>query len=186
MVIDEFMPKFDVSKRYSMMIAASVDSVYSALKNANINDSPLIRILFFLRGLPVIYRSKKNVLKGNKLTVSDISSSGFILLFEKHGDELVIGVAGKFWKLSGDIVRMSPEQFRSFNKTGFAKAVWNFSLRPMGHISTELSTETRILCTDESGRKKFALYWKLIGPFSGIIRREILKIIKRNSEISHA
>ncbi|MBL7961362.1 hypothetical protein JNL27_14105 [bacterium] len=104
------------------------------------------------------------------------------MLYEKRSDELVIGVVGKFWKLSGDIVRMSPEQFRSFNKTGFAKAVWNFSLRPIDQANTELSTETRVQCTDESSRKKFIRYWNVIGLFSGVIRKVMLRIIKRDAE----
>ncbi|MBL7994273.1 hypothetical protein JNM05_02780 [bacterium] len=182
MVIDEFMPVFDVSKRYSTTVSASVNTVYSALKNADINESPLIRALFFLRGLPALFRSKTKIPNTNRLTISDIAHSGFVLLDEKPGEELVVGVVGKFWKLSGNIAHVSPETFMSFNEKDFAKAVWNFSLLPIGQTATELSTETRVHCTDESSRKKFIRYWKLIGPFSGFIRTEILKIIKRNAE----
>lgn len=182
MVIDEFLPVYDVSKRYSVTVSASVDTVYSALKNANINDLPLIRVLFFLRGLPAIFKSKAKIPKTNSLTVSDIAHSGFVLLDEKPGEELVIGIVGKFWKLSGNITRVSPETFISYNERDFAKAVWNFSLRAIDQTATELSTETRVHCTDESSRKKFIRYWKVIGFFSGVIRTEMLKIIKRNAE----
>ncbi|MBL7961448.1 hypothetical protein JNL27_14535 [bacterium] len=182
MVIDEFMPVFDVSKRYSIKVSAPVNNVYSALKDVNIYDSPLIRVLFFLRRLPAIFKSQNKGSTGNKLTISDISNSGFILLDEKCDDELVIGIVGKFWKLSGDIMPVSAKLFRSFNEKGFAKAAWNFSVRPMGQAVTELSTETRVQCTDESSRKKFIRYWKLIGPFSGVVRREMMKLIKRNAE----
>lgn len=182
MVIDEFMPLYDVSKRYSMTISASVDTVYSALKIANINDSPIIRVLFFLRGLPAIFKSKTHTLQKGRLTISDIAGSGFMMLDEKPNDEMVIGIVGKFWKLSGNIHRIPPEQFRAFNENNFAKAAWNFRLRPVNQAVTELSTETRIKCTDEASRKKFSRYWIVIGPFSGIIRKEMLKIVKRDAE----
>ena len=43
-------------------------------------------------------------------------------------------------------------------------------------------TETRVYCLDEVSRKRFKLYWMLIRPFSGLIRREILQAVKRNAE----
>ena len=34
-----------------------------------------------------------------------------------------------------------------------------------------LTTETRMLATDEASRRRFARYWRLIRPASGLIRR---------------
>lgn len=182
MVIDEFMPVYDVSKRYSMTISAPVDKVYSALKSSNINESPFIRILFFLRGLPAIFTSHKQVSGKSKLTIGNIADSGFMLLNEKPNEEIVIGIVGQFWKLSGNIHRIPSEQFSSFNEKEFAKAAWNFFLRSVDPTTTELSTETRVQCMDEKSWKKFRRYWFLIGPFSGIIRKEMLRVIKSNAE----
>ena len=56
-----------------------------------------------------------------------------------------------------------------------------FSLKEK-NSTTELETITRIQCTDESSRKKFSRYWFFIKPFSGIIRKEILKAVKAKSE----
>ena len=63
------------------------------------------------------------------------------------------------------------------------KAVWNFSLSD-GTVSgaTLLKTETRVLCLDEASRRRFRLYWSVVGFFSGIIRREILRVIKNSAE----
>lgn len=105
-----------------------------------------------------------------------------MLLDEKPNEEIVIGVVGKFWKLTGNIQSVSTERFVEFNEKGFAKAAWNFSLRSDGADKTTLTTETRIRCMDDASRRKFKQYWTFIGPFSGIIRKEMLRIIKRDAE----
>jgi hypothetical protein len=43
-------------------------------------------------------------------------------------------------------------------------------------------TETRIVCTDDEARRKFGWYWRLVGPFSALIRRIVLGQIKRSAE----
>ena len=53
-------------------------------------------------------------------------------------------------------------------------------------ISTEdktlLSTETRILCLGPKALKRFRAYWMVIRPFSGIVRKEWLRIAKKMAE----
>lgn len=182
MGIDKFVPVSDVSKNYSIAISAPVEKVYSALKNCDVHDSPVIRFLFLLRGLPVFFKSLRTNSGKRRLTINDIAGSGFMLLDEKTNEEIVIGVVGRFWQLTGNIQHISSEHFVEFEERGFAKAAWNFFLKPEGVNKTLLTTETRIRCTDESSRRKFKRYWAFIGPFSGIIRKEMLRIIKRDAE----
>jgi hypothetical protein len=47
---------------------------------------------------------------------------------------------------------------------------------------TFLSTETRVVATDARTRRAFAVYWFLIRPGSGVIRRELLRVVARRSE----
>jgi hypothetical protein len=40
--------------------------------------------------------------------------------------EVVLGIAGRFWRLDGGIVRgLTPVDFADFRCQGYAKAVWN-------------------------------------------------------------
>lgn len=78
----------------------------------------------------------------------------------------------------------SPLDFCEFEKPGYAKAVWNFSVTEVGSRS-RLTTETRIKCLDDESRRSFGRYWTLIRPFSGLVRMEMLRTIKRRVE-SHA
>jgi len=41
-----------------------------------------------------------------------------------------------------------------------------------------VATETRIRCTDDASRRAFLRYWRVIRPFSGLIRMEMLRSIR--------
>jgi hypothetical protein len=47
---------------------------------------------------------------------------------------------------------------------------------------SRVGTETRIEPTDDAARRRFGRYWRLVGPFSSITRREMLSAIRRRAE----
>jgi hypothetical protein len=174
---------YDVHTTHTIRINASANRVYNASRKFDLSCSPVIRILFFLRSLPALLWSVKKS-KTNSLgnTLDGLLSNGFILLEENPPNEIVLGLVGKFWTLSGCIQRMTPDALAAFNDAGYAKAVWNFHLEEQADGSTLLSTETRVQCTDDVSRKKFLRYWFIVGPFSGLIRKEMLRTIKQQAE----
>ncbi|OLC35432.1 MAG: hypothetical protein AUH81_10350 [Candidatus Rokubacteria bacterium 13_1_40CM_4_69_5] len=73
-------------------------------------------------------------------------------------------------------------RFREPAPPGTAKAAWNFAVGRRSDGATELRTETRVLCADVATRRRFRAYWTLIGPFSGLIRREMLAAVRSAAE----
>lgn len=61
------------------------------------------------------------------------------------------------------------------------KIIWNFKFEQLDN-KTLVSTETRILCLTKRSKILFSLYWFFVRPFSGIIRIEMLKLIRRSAE----
>ena len=45
-----------------------------------------------------------------------------------------------------------------------------------------LATETRVHVPDPASRRKFARYWLVVRPFSGLIRVQVLRAAKRRAE----
>lgn len=170
MLIDEFLPEYDFAGTHSVRIRAIREKVFGLIDEIDFCESAIIRRLLFLRGIS----------NGN-MRLRDLRETNFEILGIRDNRELLLGLAGKFWTLSGHLQKVTAENFRGFDKKGFAKAVWNFSLDDEGR-ETILSTETRIRCPDAESRRKFALYWTFIRPFSGLIRREMLKIVKKKAE----
>jgi hypothetical protein len=99
------------------------------------------------------------------------------------GEELVIGVAGKFWRPDGGrCLDLTAGDFAAFARAGYAKAAWNFKLRTESSTYTLVSTETKIKCFGRAALWKFRFYWSLVSPFSGLIRKAILKQVKTEAE----
>ena len=170
MLIDDFLPKYDFVETHDIKIRASAETVFGVMDEVDLCESPIIRALFFLRGLP-----------NSHLRLRDLKKVKFEILGIEKNKEMLLGLAGKFWTLRGEMQAVNAGNFREFDKKGFAKAVWNFSVNGVGN-ETRLTTETRIRCLDEVSRRSFRFYWTLIQPFSGLIRNEMLKIVKRKAE----
>ena len=172
MLIDEFLPEHDFVETHDISIHAAAADIYRAANEVDFSESPIIRWLMRLRGMSV----------GN-LTLRNLGGSKFEMLGETLNKEMVIGLVGRFWTIAGSLQKIDAESFKRFDTAGYAKAVWNFSLDPHCE-NTLLTTETRIKCLDDDSRRSFGFYWMFIQPFSGLIRMEMLKTIKRRAEMS--
>lgn len=174
------MPTFDVSEYHETTIRAPIEKVYAALQTADLGRSPVIRLLLRLRALPSTATGETS--RNLKLNLETIIKAGFVLLGKSPPNEIALGVVGRFWTRSGARCRVSADEFDAFDRPGYAKAVWNFSLVEESAQITRLATETRVRCLDDASRRRFRLYWCLIAPFSGLIRREALRLVRRSSE----
>ena len=176
--IDESLPDHDFSAAYQISIKAPPPVVYQHLLVSDFNDIWIVRVLMSLRSGKRIQRDQAPIDLRQRLR-----GTGFFILSDVPNDELVIGVAGKFWRPDGGrCLDLTPADFAGFSRPGYAKAAWNFKLRTDVPGSTVLSTETRIKCYGRSALWRFRIYWSLISPFSGLIRKAILGRIRTESE----
>ncbi len=109
-----------------------------------------------------------------------LAQYGFVRLGGVADREMVFGLVGRFWKLVPDLKRVTAEEFPGFSEEGWAKGAIDFAVSPRAG-GTELSTETRVFCFGETARRRFRLYWSLIEPFSGLIRRDLLRSARREA-----
>jgi hypothetical protein len=176
--IDEFLPIYDVSASYEIRIHAPPSIVYQCLLRSDFNDLWLVRLLMTIRSGK---RRPRNRVPG--AVPQRLQGTGFVILDDVPGEELVIGVAGKFWRPDGGrCLDLTADDFGGFARAGYAKVAWNFRLRTKSPKCTVLSTETRIKCFGRAALWKFRFYWSLVGPFSGLIRKAILKQVKTEAE----
>jgi len=178
-LIDELMPRFDEVERHARLVRAAPDDVFAALKRLDLRRSWIVGTLLFLRGVPAALAGRHRRRSRGPLTLEAMTAGGFALLGERPGRELALGVVGRFWTLTGQVIPLDGEAFRAFDRTGYAKAVWDFRVTPEAGGDTRLSTETRILCTDAASLRRFRRYWRVIRPFSGAIRILLLRAVAR-------
>lgn len=177
-LIDDYLPSCDFSETYEISIHAPASVIYERLLVTDFSASWIVRLLLSLRTGKWVRR---------QCAPSDLhqrfEGTGFVILAEVPGEELVIGVAGKFWRPDGGRCHeLTPGNFMAYSRPGGVKVAMNFRLGPGSPNRTLLSTETRISCFGRAAWLKFRLYWSLFAPFSGVIRRAILKQVKAESE----
>jgi hypothetical protein len=177
-LMDEFLPHHDFKAAYELSIHAPSSVVYECLLRSDFNDLWLVRLLVTIRTGKRMPRNHRSSDLRQRL-----QGTGFVILSEVPNEEIVIGVAGRFWRPDGGrCMEINAEDFAGFSRSGFAKVAWNFKLRVESPRSTVLSTETRIKCFGQSALWKFRVYWSLVGPFSGFMRKAILKQVKTETE----
>ena len=94
----------------------------------------------------------------------------------------MLGIAGRFWTPRGDVRRLTPAEFARFEDPGYARAVWTFEIEDVAPAVSRLVTQTRVVCNGNRAKRLFRAYWLIVGPFSGFLRREMLRAIRTDAE----
>jgi len=180
--LDQFVPVYQFAEFHSTSVASPRSQAYRAIKEVTANEIFLFRTLTWIRrfGRP----GPESILSAPEhRPLLDVAlHSGFMLLAEDPGHEIVIGtavVAPPGWRPRG---RPTPEGFQSLHEPGFALAAMNFRLEDAGPGACRITTETRVYATDAHARRRFASYWRVIYPGSALIRRMWLRAIRHRAE----
>jgi hypothetical protein len=185
-VLDRLMPTFQAAERHSATIAASADQVWAVLSQVTVGELRLFRLLMGLRVLPGWLLGRPRVrFDADESLLGWAVRFGFTILGQDAPRELVVGAIGQPWRLVGGrgIAVAGGHDFAAFDQAGYAKMAANFRLAPFAvGRAVQLSTETRVACTDAASARRFARYWWLIRPASSAIRRSWLAAIKRRAE----
>ena len=179
--LDEFMPAFTVRSRHSVWIRADPACVRQALATADLGSPWIVRALMGLRSLPARLRRWTPPAHDRSRGVGAV---GFSVLGETP-DEIVLGLQGRFWTPTGGLVPVDSARFAAGPPVGVAQAAWSFQIAPENG-GTRLSTETRVRTADSNTDRQFRRYWLLIAPFSGLIRRRMLTLVRRAAEAQAA
>jgi hypothetical protein len=138
-LIDALLPHPDIRMCHRRAIPAAPARVFAALRTADLAGSRLVKLLLAIRTLKT---------PEGPLTLDRLTQAGFNLVGERPGEEIVLGVVGKFWKPSGERRPADTVQFERGAPEGEVLAAWNFALtrgeRGTGNgEGTLLTTETR-------------------------------------------
>jgi hypothetical protein len=177
-VLDDFLPRYDVSDVHSVTVGAPPDAVMDAIRELTPREVPLLVALMAVRRVPALLSGHRPQVGGRLL--DGMRKAGFTPLRDSD-DELVFGIVGRFWRLDSGLRKCAADEFAGFSEPGFAKGAINFELQPIGR-RTMVTTETRVAATDEGARRSFKRYWRLIAPGSALIRVAWLRAIRRRAE----
>lgn len=188
MLIDEFLPEYDVVERHRIIIRANRESVFRAIRTADLASAIPVKILLGIRSLPGAIHSRSlarlRARANDPITLGDFEKTGFRILAENPPEEILIGLVGAFWKPRGGIRATDAEHFLGLQEEGTARAAWNFVVHDIGDGKVQLSTETRVKTLDAPSYRAFRTYWFFVRPGSGLIRRYMLRSIRNEAQRS--
>jgi hypothetical protein len=182
-LIDEFLPRWQFRERHERTMDASPAEVARALRHVNLGDSALIAPLFALRAWPArLMQGKAAAAALAPAALGEFFARAFTLLRDAGERGLVVGSVGEFWRAAGGIRAVPAAAFTTDATPGCARLAWAFEFEPLPGGRTRVVTETRIACNDAEALWRMRLYWYLIRPASGLIRRETLRLLARRCE----
>lgn len=180
-LIDKYLPTYHFNEKHSLNISSKPEDIITAVLNYRPDNDLIFRYAMTLRELPIrIF----DLLKGKNFAFrKPFSMENFTLLEQKNNQEIVCGLAGKFWKSDyGQTTIVDAADFLTFCEPASAKLILSFTIDELSKTSTRLITETRVLCLDKTAKRKFAPYWYLIRSVSGLIRLRMLKSISQSAQ----
>jgi hypothetical protein len=156
--LDAYLPTYDFVTRHEVAVDAEPARADRALREVTFKEVPLVRGLLMARGLG--RRSAGDSVLSTMIPRANV-------LEDVPGEGIVLTLSGQFWRMRGR------------GDEPPATAVVDFRAPP-----GRLTTETRVHVPDAVSRRKFGRYWRVVRPFSGLIRVLVLHAAKRRAESS--
>jgi hypothetical protein len=174
MTIDDVLPAWDWRSAHATRVAAPCERAAAATREFTGRDLPVTGALMRVRTL-----GRRTF--DDRPTVETFARIGLVLLADEPDGVVVGGVLSPWRVRGGHRAIASADELRAFAEPGWVRVATAFTVAYQGD-GCRVRTETRIAATDDTARRRFGRYWRLIGPFSSITRREMLAAIRRRAE----
>jgi hypothetical protein len=178
-ILDRFLPAYEVREVHRTIVDAPPELTYAAAEALDFQESALVKGVF--KGRELLMRAKPQAGEPQSF-LSEVRSLGWRVLDEKPGQHLVMGAVTQPWKADVQFRGLGPDEFVSFNEPGYAKIAWTIAVEPNGATGSVFRTETRVMTTDADSRRRFRRYWTMVSPGVLLIRREMLRLVRREAE----
>ena len=112
-----------------------------------------------------------------------MGQGGWVLLGERPGAEIALGLVGKFWLPVITYREVNADAFPTFAEPGFAKTIYALSVRPIDAERSLLTGTMRTATTDESSHRWFQRYWTLgVGSGAHLLANGLLEMTRELAE----
>jgi len=196
MLVDDFLPEYDVSDGVAAAVQADLATTWDALMAVDLievgRQRPLVAVLGAIRMLPDVVSHMLHGelpprpperLRLRDTTALPLGEGGWVLLGERARDEIALGLVGKFWRPVIEFAKVPAERFRDFAEPGYAKTVYALSVRPLAEQRTLLSGVMRTATTDEDARRWFRRYWTFgVGSGAHMLVSGLLDVTREMAE----
>jgi hypothetical protein len=165
--LPQALPHAEFLEQHSAVIDAPPERVWAALQATLWSDLVLTRPFLVLRGTAAGI--------GRRL----VDDGPMLMVRSDEPCYVAGGRVGKPWQPRPELgpAIASLDDLSAFDEPGWLKMGLDFRLHALPGDRTRLDTSTLCEPTDAEARRRFARYWRVIRPFSGLIRRDMLRAV---------
>lgn len=187
LLIDRVLSRADFTRTAHVLVDADPPTVYQVLRELDLSDvhQPVLDAAKWVRRLPRRIRDRKHAVPRHptRLTIGDLTAgTDWVLLGERPGSEIVFGAVGKFWRPVIELREIEARAFTDFAEPGYGKVACALTVLPYGERRSLLTYEMRVSTDDPTAWVRFRRYWRLAGPFMGVLERAVLHAVKTSAE----
>jgi hypothetical protein len=193
---DQFLPVFDISDQIAVVADAAPEAVWDALMEADLievgKQKPLVGLLGGVRVLPELLanllhgelpQSAPDSARLKDLARVEPAAGGWTLLAEQPGEEIALGLVGKFWRPVIEYAEVPADQFRDWSEPGFAKTVYDLGVKALDDGRCLLWGTMRTATTDAHARIWFRRYWTFgVGSGAHVLVHGLLDSVREHAE----
>lgn len=174
MSADELLPTYQFVERHQRRCQPAAAALLAAIPRIEEQRLPVLRQAMWLRELPARLLGRTALQDKPPFGLHEFT------LLQQDETSLIYALRGRFWQSDFGLQPLSgiDDFVGRREEAGAANLLLGFRVRDEGD-SRLLQTETRVYCPDRASLYRFAPYWYLIRPVSGLIRRLILAEAER-------
>ena len=179
-----YLPAYQFHEAHKRLCTdGSPENLLHVLLTQNLRQDPLIGLFMQLRErIPALLQHRKPVPHANATARATPFGLDHFTRLETRPTRITLGLVGRFWRPRFGLSPIPDlAAFTAFNAPGVAKLVLTFEAQARANGTIELGTQTSVYCPDTACRLKMQLYWALIRPASGLIRRRILALAAKQA-----
>lgn len=199
MLVDEFMPVYDMSGRRGNGRPRRHHSHVGRLDGRRPGQGGPQQAADWTPGaLRMLPEIASDLLHGerppaapDRLRLRDLADApwqngGWTLLDERPGEEIALGLVGKFWRPVISYVGVSSAEFKAFSEPGYAKHVYSLGVRELDGGTTLLRGEMRVATTDAHARRWFRRYWTFgVGSGAHVLVNGVMESARDEAEAAN-
>jgi hypothetical protein len=181
-LLDRFLPEPEVDEYHRLKVRAPAAVTFAAAKQMDIQASPVVKGIFWLRAIPSLLQGQPFRPQGSRSIVAETLDQGWGVLAEIPDREIVVGAYTQPWHEHVTFRPLPPEEFAAFSEPGYVKIVWTLAAEPTGPGESWFVTRTRVATTDAESRKKFRRYWAPMSAGIILIRYAGLPLVRKQAQ----
>jgi len=117
----------EVDEYHQVRVRAPAAVTFAAAKQMDIQASPIVKGIFWLRAIPALLRGEPFRPQGSQGIVAETLGQGWGVLAEVPDREIVIGAYTQSWHEHVEFRPLPPEEFAAFREPGYVKIVWTLA-----------------------------------------------------------